>query len=318
MERCDFYGLDFRDFAQRAPAKPVPLASARVGIILTYPTDEVPQTVKLTWNRFNNYVYAVSTVVFAYDTTAKVTLTRLGDRNVYDWTNPGRPEPQPVESVPASEPVHRTLALPVVSLAVLFAAPVVVLLLGAGRSRRLIALGVLVAVAAVCWPVGRMSVASPFASAAQVPHDRAATIFADLHRNMYRAFQFRTESDVYDALAQTIDGDLLQEVYLQVQHGLEMEEQGGAKSRIKQVELLDGELKPLSVATQDADSGDGFAYRCRWNVAGTVEHWGHIHERTNQYQALFTIRRVADHWKITDLEVLDERRVQFKTSLRGA
>jgi hypothetical protein len=97
-----------------------------------------------------------------------------------------------------------------------------------------------------------------------------------------------------------------------------MQEQGGAVSRIRQVSILTEQNEPLP----DPDAGKerdprGFARRCRWNVSGTVEHWGHIHQRTNQYEALFVVEPLAGAWKITDLLLLDERRVQFETRLRG-
>ena len=51
----------------------------------------------------------------------------------------------------------------------------------------------------------------------------------------------------------------------------------------------------------------GFARYCRWTVAGTVEHWGHIHERTNQYEAVFAVEPVDNAWKVTNIELLDEQ-----------
>ena len=91
-----------------------------------------------------------------------------------------------------------------------------------------------------------------------------------------------------------------------------MQEQGGAVVRLRKITILSGEAKPLA-------KGDsrGFAYKCRWTVAGTVEHWGHVHERTNQYVAEFTVEPIKNYWKITQMKILDEQRVNFETRLRG-
>ena len=43
---------------------------------------------------------------------------------------------------------------------------------------------------------------------------------------------------------------------------------------------------------------------------GTVGHWGHVHTRKNQYEALVTVEPVEGHWKITGLELLEEKRVE--------
>ena len=108
-------------------------------------------------------------------------------------------------------------------------------------------------------------------------------------------------------LALSTSGDFLQDVYLQVRRGLVMAEQGGGVATVKEVSIVRGERESLS---GDVSSDrQAFAYRCRWNVAGTVEHWGHIHQRTNQYEAELTVRPVEGAWKITGLELLQEKRV---------
>ena len=61
----------------------------------------------------------------------------------------------------------------------------------------------------------------------------------------------------------------------------------------------------------------GFQYHCRWTVEGTVEHWGHVHARTNQYEALFSVEPRAKAWKSTDIESLSEERVKLETKVRG-
>ena len=59
-----------------------------------------------------------------------------------------------------------------------------------------------------------------------------------------------------------------------------------------------------------------FGFRSQWDLVGTVEHWGHIHERTNKYDARFQIELVDGQWKITRMQVLDESQGPVKTSLR--
>jgi len=321
VQRCDFYGLDFRDFALQTPRKRVPMVSARVGIILSYKSTNPPNTVKLTWDRFNEFVWTVNTVVFAYEEISKITLTRLGKNDVFQWENPGRPVRPPPEEVPAVFPPRPTLSLPVLSLCCLILMPAIVFRMrarGAAWRRRLFALGVLLLVAASAWPFLRWNVPRPFAPRYQVSDEQSETIFTTLHTNVYRAFDFHEENDIYGALETSIHGDLLRDVYLQIQEDLQMQEQGGAMSRISEVAILSGQNEPFPNDNADKQRDErGFCQRCRWNVSGTVEHWGHIHERTNQYEALFVVEPVASVWKITELLLLDEQRVQFEPRLRG-
>lgn len=314
VSRCDFYGLDFKDFARQAPRKKVSLSSARVGIILTYPTKTPPKTVKLTWNRFNNYVWAVNLVVFADDKTTKETLSRIGEKNVFTWKNSGKPAPPPPQPVKVELPVQRTIAIPIVSVCFV---PLILIVLvwkiiqGKIRSGLLWAGGFLLA-ALVALPFLHHDFPNPWDKKPELSDEQAGKIFAQLHKTTYRAFDYRKESDIYDALALSLDSDLLTDVYLDIRRSLEMAEQGGARSRVGEVKILSGTKKPLP-----NNDGPGFEYQCRWNVSGTVEHWGHIHERTNQYLAQFTVQPIDDHWKITKVELLDEQRVQFETRLRG-
>jgi hypothetical protein len=105
-----------------------------------------------------------------------------------------------------------------------FCGPVVLLLIGA---------------AVAAWPLARWQLPSPLAAAPQLDEEQAAAILAALHKNIYRAFDYRDEEQVYDALAKSVDGPLLRDLYLEIRRGLVMQEQGGAVSRIREVEILD-------------------------------------------------------------------------------
>ena len=321
LQRCDFYGLDFKDFAQQAPRRRVPMVSARVGVILAYKATAAPRTVKLTWNRFNEFVWAVNTVVFAYDTTTKTTLTRLRKNNVFLWENPGHTRAQPPELVAAVLPPRPTLPIPILAVCCFFMAPAVVLMMkrrgAAVHRRRWAAAGWLLG-AVLTWPLLRWNAPHPWPPPPVLSATKAAAVFNELHANVYRAFEFQEEIAIYDALARSVHGELLRDVYLQIRRGLVMQEQGGAVSRIRDVSIVNGKKESLPKrARAERLDGRGFGYQCRWNVAGTVEHWGHIHQRTNQYEAVFTIEPVDDAWKVTKMELLDEKRLQFETRLRG-
>jgi hypothetical protein len=129
---------------------------------------------------------------------------------------------------------------------------------------------------------------------------QAEQVLHSLLFNVYRAFDYRDESLVYDRLALSISGDLLTDVYLQVRRSMELENQGGARVKVDEVEVLE--------VGQQESAGPGFAYRCRWTAAGSVGHWGHIHRRINQYDAVITIQPI-EVWKITAIDLREEQRV---------
>jgi len=133
--------------------------------------------------------------------------------------------------------------------------------------------------------------------------EQAVKIVLDgLLENVYRAFDYRGEDVIYDSLENTVSGDLLTQIYLETRRSLELENQGGARAKVQEVEVLEASYEPLP-------SGTGFSSEARWNVTGSVGHWGHIHKRINQYRARIKVESIDDAWRITGLDVLEEERV---------
>ncbi len=141
----------------------------------------------------------------------------------------------------------------------------------------------------------------PRAIGMSVSDSEAEEVVSDLLRNVYRSFDHRDEGQIYDMLERSVSGDLLTDIYLETRRSLELENQGGARAKVKEVNIVDGEYSA-------AEGGAGFVSRLTWNVLGSVGHWGHIHQRMNQYEARFVVRIVDNEWKITDLEILQEVR----------
>jgi hypothetical protein len=135
----------------------------------------------------------------------------------------------------------------------------------------------------------------------QLDPTRLQTLVGNLLHNVYRSFDYRGEEAVYDVLAQSVAGDLLADVYLETRKGLELANQGGAKVKVKNIEMLETKLV--------GSDGNALTIEARWNVAGSVGHWGHIHQRTNAYHANITIKDIEGKWKLSGLEILEEERL---------
>jgi hypothetical protein len=146
--------------------------------------------------------------------------------------------------------------------------------------------------------------------AGEVSQEETEALLAALLHNVYRAFDWRDESAIYDRLELSIGGDLLSDVYLQTRRTMELEGQGGARVKVDTVEVLEAERG-------ETTENGGFVCRCRWNVSGSVGHWGHIHRRTNQYDADFTVEPVHDAWKIVGMELRDETRIDARGGSGG-
>ena len=124
-----------------------------------------------------------------------------------------------------------------------------------------------------------------------------------LLKNVYRAFDFREEEDVYDKLAVSASGDILSDIYLQNRQSFEVKRAGGAQAKVKEVNIQDVKVENHAIRP------GALSLKSKWTAMGTVGHWGHIHSRKNQYEAIVTVEPVDGSWKITDLELLEEKRI---------
>ena len=141
------------------------------------------------------------------------------------------------------------------------------------------------------------------------PDVQAAQIFQSLHRGIYRAFEARTESQAYDALAASLQGRALDEAYNEVYEALMMRKGGAARFSVRRV-------KPIATRVLPAGDVGPSAFRVlyRWRVYGTVTHFGHTHARFNEYEARYVVRHNGRTWRIADTEVRQHKRVTLGKS----
>ncbi len=135
--------------------------------------------------------------------------------------------------------------------------------------------------------------------------DEAVRIFETLHANVYFAFEYEKESDVYDALARSVSGELLADLYRQIYTGLILEEEGGAVARVQALRHLETHIEQIGVFGEE--QAPGFLARSRWQVDGKVTHFGHSHERTTEQLAQFTVSQVGGEWRIAGDKILESR-----------
>ncbi|MHC4224071.1 MAG: hypothetical protein ACYSUN_08785 [Planctomycetota bacterium] len=289
LDRIHFVRRTLRMTGVIDPPEDLPTLSATLGVIFVYPVQALPQKATMRWELFGERIEKIPTV--ATDEAGGLPSYVTPDDPELVWqnflTNPSRPTLVDIAPPPAGGP-----ALPVVSIGVALFALLALL----RRRRVLFAIGIVAALA--LWPLVRFPLTGP----GELGDQPAKEVLSGLLQNVYRAFDFRGEGAIYDTLERSASGDLLTRIYLETRRALELQNQGGARAKVKKVEILKTETAPL-------EEGVGFRSRCTWNVAGSVGHWGHIHQRRNQYEAEFQVRPVDGVWKITGLELLGERRL---------
>ena len=273
------------------------LLSATLGVIYVFPTDGLPQSVEMEWDIFTEKMQRVPSA--SVDQAGPLPTMLEPDFNVLRWDNylknPDIPTLVDIQAPPTAiqklSGWGRWIAL-ALSLLFLFA---LLRLHKTGKGRAVPALaGLLACVALTGWLVheNRQS---------RLDAGRLQELVGDLLHNVYRAFDYRGEEVIYDVLARSAAGNLLTDVYLETRRGLELASQGGARVKVKDVEIIETSLKD--------SHGDTLVVESRWKVSGSVGHWGHIHQRKNGYHANLEISDVDGVWKLTGLEILQEERL---------
>lgn len=305
LDRVEFVRVTPQGIQSLNESQRLTLPTALVGVIFAYVTNGPPHEVTADWTFFNERITSIPATVIdpvsrlPYDVTPEQPTLRwvnlLEDYNYRVAT---------IEAIHAQAASVLEISVPGILLCLIAA-----LIAGFGSRirlggvNRIVAVGLLFVLAVGVWAYGRVALRNPFAPPYQLPEIEAIQILQGLLQNTYRAFDFRGEEDVYDKLAVSASGDLITQIYLQNRRRLVMEEQGGARAKVQDVQLLD------AVQVGPPTNRQEFTFQCLWRITGTVNHWGHSHQRRNQYEARIGIQPIEETWKITALDVTEERRL---------
>ncbi|MBX3322579.1 MAG: hypothetical protein KF757_06275 [Phycisphaeraceae bacterium] len=289
----------------------------RARIELTYPAKSHPRSVRFKWSGYPPNVLAdvepgetLPPIVVEMQLSAEGLVDILEftqDEPERTWHGTGLTREERFETVPEfDEAVERRIPVLALGAAVAGCAGLVVGLASKGRKRgwMLLALACF-ASAPVIGSRGSMDFGAG-ASDGMPTQSEAVAIFTPLHGNIYRAFDYETQSEIYDALARSVDGELLETLYDQIYRSLIMYEEGGAVSRVSAVRLMETEILSIGML---AGSTPGFTARARWQVDGVVYHAGHSHRRTNEYLAEYVVAHRERGWRILSHRVLEQNRI---------
>ncbi len=286
----------------------LPINTAMVGVIITFLTEGIPQKVTNEWDLWSDHIQKVATD--AIDPAGGLPSYVTPDDNILTWTNFLKTYQMPTVAKIEVDESLTTMKIPLASVLCILALLPLGLQIRKCRKNAGSSIGlylglvvVLIAGSVLLYPFLKVAVAKPAALAPKMTDDKAVTVLDSLLKNIYRSFDFREEEDVYDRLATSVSGDLLSEIYLQNRKSMVVTQAGGARARVKEVEILDVKVNNLD------DHPLGLLFHAKWTAMGSVGHWGHIHVRKNQYEANIGVEPVDSAWKITGLELLEEKRI---------
>jgi hypothetical protein len=296
LDRVNFLERTLRTSTVINPPRDLDAAAATLGVIFLQPMTGYPEEAAVTWNHFIDGVERIPAA--ATDEAGPLRFFLVPDDNILWWKNflknPSLPTLVEVDAPPtlAMRALTTVSWIILAALGLLSIRNIIAAVRGRGpRQRALVTAAAFIAVAAGSFAATRSS---------RVDGERAQIITSALLHNVYRAFDYRDEEMIYDTLAHSVTGDLLTDTYLETRRGLELASQGGARAKVQEIEMLEVDAEK---------EGAGFRARSTWSVSASVGHWGHIHQRRNQYVAELAVQPVDGVWKITSLELIEETRL---------
>jgi hypothetical protein len=298
LDRIHFLRRTLKMTSVIDPPEDLAAHSATLGVIFVYQTKGLPQEVTMEWDLFNERIQKINAATT--DEAGGLPYPLSPDDTVLRWQNFLK-NPTIPSFVAVAQPSKANLSLTAFGTFCIFA--IIMIVLYTLKKRFVIPMVlykrasiIIIAVMVVTLPL----LSWLFASGPK--EDQAKDIALGLLKNVYLAFDYRDEGVIYDVLARSVSGELLTNIFLEVQGALELENQGGARVKVKEVEITSSKKDSL-------DDSTGFSTECSWIVTGTVGHWGHIHQRKNAYDAVLSIEPIEGIWKITNLQLLNEKRL---------
>ena len=293
MSRADFVTLSSAGVLIREEPQPESLDQGIIGITLIYETNKLAEELELIWGVFPEEDINIETTIID-PFGGGVSLLSKEDNNL-SWK-----KQLSGYMVPAIAEVSYKLPLvPLVSM-ILF---LMALLVGLSSQKKKQVFTVALLLAGfLIYPFVRFAMHIPIVSDWRPSNDRTTEILEGLLTNVYRSFDVRNEEEVYDRLATSVEGAQLTEIYLQNRQAMELEDRGGARAKVSELEIQElGDIR----SNQQGD----FYIEVAWLVGGSVSHFGHTHYRRNFNKAIISFGIVENNWKIKNIELLDEKRV---------
>ena len=226
MARADFVTLGPAGVVVRPEPVAESLDNGIIGLTLVYETAGMADEVRIDWRLFSETVRKIEATTT--DPFGGATMILAPEKNTLHWKSRLSGYRVPViEEITIEKP-----RLPVVSM-VLFLTALALLILSFRAKSVLSGRPVLLGMAALgfmAYPFLRSPVDIPWVAQWKPSTERTSAILDGLLTNVYRAFDVRDESRVYDRLATSVMGDQLSQIYLENRRALELENRGGAQA----------------------------------------------------------------------------------------
>ncbi|MEP1930524.1 MAG: hypothetical protein ABJJ37_04520 [Roseibium sp.] len=296
--RTEFLELSLKGVQVIEDGRDLDPTTAILGVILSYPTAQLPQEVSVEWQLFNDRVNRVPAT--SIDPAGPFASEVSKEDPIHTWKNHllkyKAPKVTPVLVGP-----ERMIMIPFISLGALGLGLIAIVFAVFSKGARRV-IGIIMATAcglsaAAAWGYGTVQMRNPVAG---LPGEIEASSAAKaILENTNAAFMevdaSRHQSGLDSILTSNPDPSLSGEL----ERAINIKVQGGTTARVGSVDSVTvSDILPL-------ETGDGFSGLAEWTALATGQHWGHSHVRTIKYRARIDLAEDQDEWRLAGLTVID-------------
>jgi hypothetical protein len=228
--------------------EPLDYSSAIIGVIFAYPNDGIPQEVTVDWDLFSDRIREVPNS--ATDPAGPMPYLLKPDDNIVIWKNYLKKYKLP--TISEVSVTNASIDIPYLTFLIILSVIAAVYIKkkkGLSFSKiKISGMIVLVILSLLLIPFA-FSVDLPFLSKKSFSKPEASELIDRILKNTYRAFDFREESDVYDKLAVSIEGELLSDIYIQTKKSMVIENQGGIQVKVDNIKIINVDCWTLGAHT---------------------------------------------------------------------
>ncbi|MBE1282198.1 MAG: hypothetical protein GJ676_02700 [Rhodobacteraceae bacterium] len=272
--------------------------SAFVGVILSFPHDQLPQTAQVVWEMFSN----------RFD---EVPFTLVDEAGPY-LSAASREEPsvvwnnhlltyQDVRVAPVEMRLSGIWIVPVVSAGLLLASFALGIFSATARGYfRWVTLGLAATcLAAAVFTRDLVTLPIEVQSSKSMNAEVALDILQKLLTQVSIAQMEVTPSARTEAMASLISASSFSDASVELERALAFPVPGGGIARVK--DLSDLRIERF----ERLNEGLGYSVLVTWKSSAHAAHWGHSHQRRIQYRAYFDFRLNGSNWLIDGVTVLE-------------
>jgi hypothetical protein len=276
----------------------IDMVSAVVGVIASYQMEEIPQSVDIKWDFFNEYTTSIPTIVI--DPAGPLGASLEQDDPILSWHNYLKKYQKPLVQTVRIEGNY-TMSVPLGSIVLLALAFGIAIWLAMKGGKSKVIAGIVVVIAlVVSIPVSRIAVIevqNPFFGP---PKTMEATRIAnEILTNVNNALTQRNKEALEASLTKVIANENFSQTAPELLRSLSIKVAGGGTALVKSIADLS-----ISEISANIDN-DGFRALGEWKALASANHFGHAHQRQIRYRAWMEFTPEENSWKLAGLTVLE-------------